>query len=66
MADVVDDAQELVERQLADAIARARSATPRGVSAAVCALCGDEIPEARRRAVVTTMCVDCAEIEGRR
>lgn len=66
MADIVDDPQAVVEQLTADAIARARSANPRGVSAAVCELCGDPIPEARRRAVVTTMCVECAEIEGRR
>lgn len=40
--------------------------TKTGVSSLYCQLCGEPIPEARRKLLVTNLCVDCAEIEEKR
>lgn len=65
MADLADLAQELEERERAEAIARRTRLDRMGSS--ICHNCGDEIPEERRRAVPgATKCIWCqAEAEGR-
>ncbi|RIK92473.1 MAG: conjugal transfer protein TraR [Proteobacteria bacterium] len=56
--DIIDRAQELEERQRADAIAR--RSRMRGFSVGVCDICGSSIPPARLAAVPgVATCVDC-------
>lgn len=62
MTDVFDRAQERELEMRQDALAeQARKAQPAaGDSALVCAECGAEIPEGRRKAVPgTQFCIDC-------
>lgn len=64
MNDVIDRAQaaEETERDLALAFVPA----PRsGKSAPDCRVCGAPIPEARRQAVVTELCIRCARAAER-
>ncbi len=52
--------QDQIDDTVADAVMAARARMPSGESAAHCALCGDDIPEARRRALPgTRTCVPC-------
>jgi len=52
--------QEQIDASVEDAVARARSRLPRGESLSRCEDCGNEIPEARRRAVPgVRRCVAC-------
>ena len=52
--------QEQIDASVDDAVARARSRIPRGESLTHCEDCGEEIPEARRRAVPgVRRCVRC-------
>lgn len=37
-----------------------------GVSSIYCQICGEPIAEARRKLLVTDLCIDCAEIEEKR
>lgn len=40
--------------------------TKTGVSSLYCKLCEEPIPEARRKLLVTDLCVECATIEEKR
>ncbi len=52
--------QEQIDSSLEDAIRRARSQLPRGVSLSHCEECNAPIPEARRQAVPgVRLCVAC-------
>ena len=52
--------QEQIDDTIADAVKRARRDLPSGDAAEYCDECGDEIPEARRRALPgTRTCVPC-------
>ncbi|MBR0648743.1 DksA/TraR family C4-type zinc finger protein [Roseomonas terrae] len=59
--------QSQIDDTVKDGVLRARAAMPAGESPFHCAECGDEIPEARRRAVrgVRT-CVPCQTERDRR
>jgi phage/conjugal plasmid C-4 type zinc finger TraR family protein len=60
MPDLADQADGLIEFQLELAIAAARG-IPATVQREYCADCGDEIPQARRKAVPgVTRCLSCA------
>ena len=63
MADICDDAQEVIE----EALNRSLSQIPRytGISATECVECGEGIPEGRRVAIPgVTLCTSCAEREA--
>jgi phage/conjugal plasmid C-4 type zinc finger TraR family protein len=52
--------QDQIDDTIADAVMRARSDLPSGEAAKICAECGEEIPEARRRALPgVKVCVAC-------
>ncbi len=52
--------QDQIDDTIADAVKRARADMPSGEAAKYCAECGEEIPEARRRALPgTRTCVVC-------
>lgn len=52
--------QDQIDDTIADAVKRARADMPTGEAAKYCVECGDEIPEARRRALLgTRTCVAC-------
>jgi phage/conjugal plasmid C-4 type zinc finger TraR family protein len=52
--------QEQIDDTLADAVKHARARLPAGEGLEDCEICGDEIPEARRRALPgTRTCVPC-------
>lgn len=52
--------QDQIDATVADAIARARKATPAGPGERYCVECAAEIPEGRRRAVPgVRLCVEC-------
>ena len=52
--------QDQIDDTVADAVSAARARMPSGESALHCALCGDDIPEARRLALPgTRTCVAC-------
>ncbi|MEE4329581.1 MAG: DksA/TraR family C4-type zinc finger protein [Wenzhouxiangella sp.] len=52
--------QDQIDASVADGVARARAALGKGESRHECAECGNEIPEARRRAVPgVRLCIDC-------
>lgn len=49
-----------IDDTVADAVLAARASMPTGESAAECVVCGDDIPEGRRRAVAgVRTCVAC-------
>lgn len=55
--------QDQIDDTIADAVKRARADMPSGDAAKFCAECGDEIPEARRRALPgTRTCVVCQSV----
>ncbi|ATY32452.1 DksA/TraR family C4-type zinc finger protein [Sphingomonas psychrotolerans] len=52
--------QDQIDDTVADAVTAARARMPSGESAIWCAVCGDDIPEARRRALPgVRTCVPC-------
>ena len=52
--------QDQIDATVEDAIKRARDELPKGKSLTHCAECGNEIPEARRKAVPgVRLCVSC-------
>lgn len=54
--------QDQIEETVRNALERARSALPQGQSRTHCAECGEEIPLARRQALVgVRLCVACQE-----
>ena len=59
--------QEQIDDSLADAVSSARARLPSGPGKIHCVECGEEIPEARRKALPgVTTCVACQEtIDGR-
>lgn len=60
MADIYDRASELEQYQRDEAIKKALDRKPVGASSLVCHTCGEDIPEARRLAVVAcTRCINC-------
>ncbi|ADU70735.1 TraR/DksA family transcriptional regulator [Pantoea sp. At-9b] len=62
MADSMDLVQQRVQEELARNLANA-TLRPAGASEFFCLSCGDEIPEARRRALPgVSVCVTCKEI----
>lgn len=62
MTDVFDRAQELEERQRAEALARFAEGREAGNGLSHCEDCGEPIPEARRKVVLgCTRCVQCQE-----
>ena len=65
MTDQLDEAQALEQRERDDCIARATGRT-KGPGAEHCAVCGEPIDEARRKAMPSaTRCVDCQESRER-
>lgn len=54
--------QEQIDNTIEDAVARARNALPCGDSLDFCAECGEEIPEARRKAMPgVRYCLGCQQ-----
>ena len=52
--------QDQIDDTIADAVKRARADMPSGEAAKYCSECGEDIPEARRRALPgTRTCVAC-------
>lgn len=52
--------QDQIDDTVADAVLAARARMPSGESARWCAVCGDDIPEARRKALPgVRTCVPC-------
>jgi len=52
--------QDQIDDTIADAVKRARSSIPSGEAELYCSDCGEEIPEARRKALTgTRTCVAC-------
>lgn len=62
-----DDAVfEQINSSVTEAVERARSKLPTGVSREDCVECGDPIPEARRRAIPgVSLCVGCQAEQDR-
>ncbi|HET9389541.1 MAG TPA: DksA/TraR family C4-type zinc finger protein [Steroidobacteraceae bacterium] len=59
--------QEQIDATVKDGISRAQSRLPQGPSLTHCALCGNEIPEARRVAMHgVRLCLPCQESEDRK
>ncbi|MDX9859498.1 MAG: DksA/TraR family C4-type zinc finger protein [Rhodospirillales bacterium] len=59
--------QEQIDDSVTDAVARARARLPAGPGEIYCIECGEEIPEARRKALPgVTTCVACQEAIDRR
>ena len=53
-----------IQASIEDEAARARARLPKGESLKFCRLCGEEIPEARRKALPgVSLCVPCQEEE---
>jgi phage/conjugal plasmid C-4 type zinc finger TraR family protein len=54
--------QDQIDATVSDAVKRARSKLPKGPSLKRCEDCGDDIPEARRKAVPgVRLCVACQQ-----
>jgi phage/conjugal plasmid C-4 type zinc finger TraR family protein len=52
--------QDQIDDTITDAVARARANLPKGESEPFCVECGEEIPDARRRALPgVRFCIDC-------
>ena len=52
--------QDQIDDTVADAVLAARASMPSGASEPYCAICGDDIPEGRRRAIPgVRTCVTC-------
>ena len=55
--------QDQIDASVADAVERARSKLPSGESLKHCEECGEDIPEARRKAVPgVRLCVTCQQL----
>ena len=55
-----------IQASIEDEAARARARLPKGQSLKLCRLCGEEIPEARRKALPgVSLCLACQEEEDR-
>ena len=55
--------QDQIDASVADAVERARSKLPSGESLKQCEECGEDIPEARRKAVPgVRLCVACQQL----
>lgn len=59
--DAADNAQIEIDREQARQIANLKQAEV--VSTDECIECGNEIPEERRKAVNTNLCIGCAEMQ---
>jgi len=58
--------QEQIDATVKDGISRAKSRLPQGPGLTHCAECGDEISEARRKAVAgVRLCLPCQEADDR-
>ena len=65
MTDQLDEAQALEERERDDCIARAAGQI-KGHGATHCAVCGEPIDEARRKAMPSAIrCIDCQDSRER-
>lgn len=59
--------QDQIDDTITDAVLKARARLPAGEGATHCAECGEEIPEARRRALPgVRTCVTCQSERDRR
>ena len=59
--------QDQIDDTVTDAVLRARASMPKGETAIACTECGDDIPEARRRALPGVQtCVSCQSERDRR
>ena len=59
--------QDQIDDTVTDAVARARANMPQGQSEPVCVECGEDIPEARQRALPgVRFCIDCQSARDRR
>jgi phage/conjugal plasmid C-4 type zinc finger TraR family protein len=59
--------QDQIDDTVMDGVLRARAGMPKGESATHCLECGDEIPEARRRALPgVSTCITCQSARDRR
>lgn len=66
MADEVDIANDLMAKQVSDALGKIRESNAAKKSGAkICNECGEKIPEARRK-LGFQLCVSCAEDAERR
>lgn len=64
-AEIIDQANELVEQNINNAI-QAHRINRNAVSAEYCEECGSPIPEIRRKAIPgVRLCIDCAELAER-
>ena len=55
--------QDQIDDTVADAVKRARASIPAGMAAKYCEECGEDIPEARRKALPgVTTCVECQAV----
>lgn len=63
MADEIDHANDLAQKELDAAIAAARGIQPADAKSADCCIeCGEPIPDARRLAIIgVKTCRDCAD-----
>lgn len=60
--ELIDTANELIERNLAETI-KAHRLNPNAVSATHCEECGDQLSDERRKAYPgCTMCVECLAV----
>jgi len=59
--DAADNAQIEIDREQARQVANLKQAEV--VSTDECIECGNEIPEERRKAVNTNLCIGCAEMQ---
>jgi phage/conjugal plasmid C-4 type zinc finger TraR family protein len=58
--------QEQIDATISDAVERAKRRLPSGPSLTHCAECGNEIPEARQKAIPgVRLCITCQEEEDR-
>lgn len=58
--------QDQIDATVKDGVSRAKSRLPQGPGLTHCADCGNEIPEARRKAIAgVRLCVTCQEEEDR-
>jgi phage/conjugal plasmid C-4 type zinc finger TraR family protein len=58
--------QEQIDATISDAVERAKRRLPSGPSLTHCAECGNEIPEARQKAISgVRLCITCQEAEDR-
>jgi len=59
--------QDQIDSTVADGIMRARAQMPTGATETNCLECGEEIPEARRRALPgVRTCIDCQSARDNR